>query len=75
MNKKFNNLIYATELSKIFSFMTDGLTRKLIFYSDTNGFDKVVVRIGRRVLIDLEEFFKWLQAHNPKWAKAETNKM
>jgi hypothetical protein len=37
---------------------TGGL-RHLIFYAKTNGFDKVVRRLGRRVLIDEAAFFAW----------------
>jgi hypothetical protein len=30
-----------------------------VFYAATNGFDKVIRRIGRRVLIDEAAFFEW----------------
>ena len=33
--------------------------RHLIFYSKTNGFDRVIRKIGRRVLIDEQAFFDW----------------
>ena len=29
--------------------------------ADTNGFDKVVKRIGRKVLIDNDAFVKWIE--------------
>jgi hypothetical protein len=38
---------------------TGGL-RHLIFYAETNGFNKVIRRIGRRVLIDENAFFDWV---------------
>jgi len=38
----------------------EGGLRHLIFHSKTNGFDKVIVRAGRRVLIDEQAFFKWM---------------
>ena len=34
-----------------------GGLRHLIFFADTNGFDKVIRRVGRRVLIDEAAFF------------------
>lgn len=40
-----------------------GGLRHLIFFSKTNGFDKVVRRIGRRVLIDEAAFFAWAQTN------------
>lgn len=42
-----------------------GGLRHLVFHAKKIGFEKVVVRVGRRVLIDEEEFFKWV-ATNPK---------
>lgn len=34
-----------------------GGLRHLIFYASTNGFDQVIRRVGRRVLIDEDAFF------------------
>ena len=42
---------------------TGGL-RHLVFHADRNGFDKVVKRAGRRVLIDEEAFFEWVEEQN-----------
>lgn len=36
-----------------------GGLRHLIFNAKSNGFDKVIRRIGRRVLIDEKAFFDW----------------
>jgi hypothetical protein len=30
-----------------------------VFYEEANGFSKVIVRIGRRVLLDERAFFEW----------------
>lgn len=38
--------------------------RHLIFYEKTNGFNQVVRRIGRRVLIDESAFFRWVEQKN-----------
>lgn len=42
----------------------DGGLRHLIFNSSSNGFDKVIRRVGRRVLIDEAAFFEWVKAQN-----------
>ena len=34
--------------------------RHLIFFAKSNGFDAVVRRVGRRVLIDEAAFFVWV---------------
>lgn len=44
-----------------------GGLRHLIFFAETNGFTKVVRRVGRRVLIDEDAFFVWVNAQgSPK---------
>lgn len=40
-----------------------GGLRHLIFHSKRNGFNKVIVRAGRRILIDEAAFFQWLDEH------------
>lgn len=41
-----------------------GGLRHLVFYEKTNGFEKVVRRCGRRVLIDEAAFFAWVSSQN-----------
>lgn len=43
-----------------------GGLRNLIFFKDKNGFDKVVKKVGRRVLIDETAFFKWVENQGAK---------
>ena len=43
-----------------------GGLRHLIFHEKTNGFNKVIRRCGRRVLIDEAAFFAWMEAQNGK---------
>jgi len=38
----------------------NGGLRYLIFHAKTNGFDQVIRRAGRRVLIDEQAFFAWM---------------
>lgn len=37
--------------------------RHLIFHAKAKRFERVVIRCGRRVLIDEAAFFQWVQAH------------
>lgn len=41
-----------------------GGLRHLVFHADKNGFNKVVRRAGRRVLLDEKAFFAWLDEQN-----------
>ena len=45
---------------------TNGGMRSLIFNEYTNGLSKAgaVVRIGRKVLINQQRFFEWLESQN-----------
>jgi len=38
-----------------------GGLRHLVFHAKSNGFDRVVRRAGRRVLIDEQAFFAWVE--------------
>lgn len=57
-------LIPVTEWNKHHSFPPESGLRHLIFYASTNGFDKVIRRVGRRVLIDENAFFQWVDEQN-----------
>lgn len=43
-----------------------GGLRHLIFNAQTNGFNKVIRRVGRRVLIDEAAFFDWVNTQGAK---------
>jgi len=45
-----------------------GGLRHLIFFEHQNGFSRCVKRIGKRVLIDEQEFFNWIEETNKKGA-------
>ncbi len=38
--------------------------RYLVFHAAANGFHKVIRRVGRRILIDEEAFFAWVEEQN-----------
>lgn len=41
-----------------------GGLRHLIFNAEKNGFNKVLRRCGRRILINEQEFFHWIKENN-----------
>ena len=45
-----------------------GGLRHLVFHAKANGFDMVIRRVGRRILIDEAAFFAWVEAQNGKGA-------
>ena len=49
------------QTSAKFPAFTEGALRWLVFNAASNGFGKVIVRVGRRVLIDEERFVEWLR--------------
>ncbi len=49
-----------------YPFLTEGGVRHLIFHRVKNGFDSVVLRIGKKVLLDESKFFEWLDQQNLK---------
>ena len=54
-----NRLIPANKWNERHPWPPIGGMRHLIFFAETNGFNKVIRRIGRRVLIDECAFFEW----------------
>lgn len=58
MTKK-TRLIPLTNWNDFHCWPPSGGLRHLVFHAHSNGFHKVVKRIGRRVLIDEEAFFVW----------------
>jgi hypothetical protein len=43
------------------SWPSEGGLRHLIFYADKNGFSRVIRRIGRRILLNEQEFMAWVE--------------
>jgi hypothetical protein len=42
---------------------TPGGLRWLLFHRETNGLAKAVLKVGRRILLDEDAFFTWLDEH------------
>ena len=55
-------IIPLTKWHEYHPWPTRGGLRHLVFYSTINGFDAVIRRIGRRVLIDESAFFAWVES-------------
>ncbi len=53
-------LIPVTDWNDYHPWPPVGGLRHLIFHADSNGFDQVLRRVGRRVLIDEAAFFNWV---------------
>lgn len=50
-----------------------GGLRHLIFHEESNGFSTVVKRVGRTILIDEAEFFKWMENHDNQGLKKSSD--
>ena len=57
-------IIPVTKWGEYHSWPPIGGLRHLIFNADTNGFDKVIRRVGRKILINEAAFFKWIEELN-----------
>ena len=53
-------LIPLTEWPKHHPWPPLGGLRHLVFHANSNGFERVVKRVGRRILIDEQAFFEWV---------------
>lgn len=52
------------QLSEKYPAFPQGGVRHLIFHENTNGFNSVTVRIGRKVLLDEDAFLVWIGNQN-----------
>jgi hypothetical protein len=59
-------LIPVTKWNVYHDWPPQGGLRHLIFYAKTNGFDRVIKRVGRRVLVDESAFFQWVESNDNK---------
>jgi hypothetical protein len=71
MNEQFfYSYLTVQQFTSKHAAFTIGSIRFLIFNEHQNGLSEsgVIVRIGRRILIDEEKFFGWVQSHNKRGA-------
>lgn len=59
-------LLTVKQFAQEKGFISESGLRYLIFHADTNGFEKVIKRIGRKVLLDFNAFGLWLEDINSK---------
>ena len=59
-SQSFTRLIPVTDWNKYHPWPPIGGLRHLVFNAGSTGFDAVVRRVGRRVLIDERAFFDWV---------------
>ena len=60
------------QLADATSAISEATIRWWIFHAETNGLDKCIVRVGRRVYIDIEDFDVWLEGQRVAQAAKET---
>jgi len=57
-------LIPLSHWNRFHNWPPQGGLRHLVFHAQTNGFNKVIKRVGRRILIDEAAFFAWVDEQN-----------
>jgi len=63
MDKIETRYITVSDWYKYHDYPSAGSLRNFIHNKNINGFDKVIVKIGRRILIDEKAFFDWVKSH------------
>lgn len=63
-NQMERRIIPVTQWNNHHAWPPQGGLRYLIFNAHKNGFDKVIRRAGRRVLLDESAFFTWMDEQN-----------
>ena len=58
-------LLTVKQWTETHAWPPSGGMRHLIFFAKANGFDAVIRRVGRRVLIDERAFFDWVARQSP----------
>ena len=57
----YEHLRSVRQLAEANPAFTEASIHWLVFNAKDNGFDEVIVRVGRRVLLDIDRFNKWLE--------------
>jgi hypothetical protein len=60
------NLSTVNQFVEKHPWLTKGGIRSYIFLQDTNGLaaSGAIIRIGRKILIEEDKFFKWIETQN-----------
>ncbi len=67
--KTQQELIPLTKWNDYYDYPTVGSLRQLVYFEDTNGFSKVIRRIGSRIYLKVSAFFEWVEETNRIRAK------
>jgi hypothetical protein len=57
-------LLTVRQFTEAHPAFTHGGLRWLLFHRQQNGLERAVVKVGRKVLIDVDQFFLWLAQQN-----------
>lgn len=57
-------LITVKQFCERFTYPSKSALRAIILDSSTNGFDKAIFRVGRRVLVNVSTFFQIIEEMN-----------
>jgi hypothetical protein len=57
-------MIPLTKWPEFHTWPTAAALRYYVFNGEHNGFNTVFKRVGRRILIDEEAFFRWIETRN-----------
>jgi phage tail protein X len=65
------NYLTVSQLCQTHQYLKVGGVRALIFNANNNGLANsgAIVRIGRKILIDKDNFFRWIESQNQGGAK------
>lgn len=61
-----NQYLTVKQTSQKYPAFPEGGLRHLIFHEESNGFNSVVTRVGRKVLICENAFLEWLTSQSNK---------
>lgn len=64
VQKPERTLLTVRQFSEKHPAFTEGSLRFNIFNAHRNGFKQCIRRIGRKILLDESEFFRWVDAQN-----------
>lgn len=59
--KLLENLIPLSKWNDYYQFPTVGALRQYVFRAETNGFNKVITRIGKKIYIKVDELKNWIE--------------
>jgi hypothetical protein len=62
--KKRPSLLTVRRLLEKYQWLTEGGIRHFLFHMNENGLCRAVKKMGRRILIDEDAFFTWIEGQS-----------